>query len=466
MPRKATNAGELFQDPLFDVFAAERPVATMAQMALRYLLDDDALRQVFQDHALSQREEVIPFAGLTQMMASVVLSQEPSVNAAIRKKFKELMVSYQAVYGKLQRVEISTTRGLVQYSFTRIAEVQRQFGLRRHDVAGYETRILDGNHLAGTDHRLKETRNITAAPLPGKTLVVYSPRHDAILDCFPIEDGHAQERSELDSVLTSVRARQLWVADRNFCTLKFLCGTATAGAKFIIRQHGQLEGTPVGKPRRIGATETGEVWEQEFRLPEYAGQSLLIRRVIVKLRQATRDGDRELYLLTNLSVAEADAMTVSEQYRKRWRIETVMQRLTDSLRCEIKPLCYPKAALFGFAVALVAYNALSLVQAAINAAHGADSSAKLSYFYLALEISQATDGMLVALPSARWATLVAMPPEAIARMMMQIAASMDLTCYAKSTRGPKKPKPKPEHAKRNVHVSTMKLLAQRKKSPC
>lgn len=466
MPRKATDAESFLQNPLFQLFAAERPVATMAQVALRHLLDDDALLQVFQDHAVSQREQTIPFAALTQMMTSVVLSQEPSVNAAIKKKFKELTVSHQAIYGKLQRVEISTTRGLVQYSFARLAGIQRHLRLPRHDIAGYETRILDGNHLAGTEHRLKETRAITAAPLPGKTLVVYSPRHDAILDCFPIEDGHAQERSELDNVLATVRAGQLWVADRNFCTVKFLYGLASAGAKFIIRQHGQLEGTPVGQPRRIGETETGEVWEQEFRLPEHAGRSLLIRRVIVKLRQATRDGDREIYLLTNLSVAEADAMTVSEEYRKRWRIETVMQRLTDSLRCEIKPLCYPKAALFGFAIALVAYNALSLVQAAIHAAHGKKSNSKLSFYYLALEISQATDGMLVALPSSLWTALNSLSAEAIARALLQIAGNMDLTYYSKSMRGPKKPKPKPKHLKRNVHVSTMKLLAERENSPC
>ena len=37
-----------------------------------------------------------------------------------------------------------------------------------------------------------------------------------------IEDGHAQERSEFDSVLNKVSAQDLWCGDRNFCTLKFL----------------------------------------------------------------------------------------------------------------------------------------------------------------------------------------------------------------------------------------------------
>src|SRR4051794_2848785 len=356
-PRMAMAGGDLFQDPLFRAFAAERPVATMAQMALRHLLDDAALASVFHEHAERQREQELPFAALTQMLASVVLSQEPSVNAAIKKKLGELNVSHQAVYGKLQRVETSTTRGLVQYSFQRVAAGLEAMGaLAPADIPGYATRILDGNHLAATEHRLKETRDSTAAPLPGKTLVVYSPRHDAVIDCFPIEDGHAQERSALDAVLEAVREHQLWVADRNFCTVKFVYGLHAARAFFIIRQHGKLQGKLLGKVRRIGQSPTAEIFEQKLQLPDHEGGSLVVRRVIVRLKEPTRDGEREMYLLTNLPPV-VDGVTVSEQYRKRWRIETVMQHLTESLRCEIRPLCYPKAALFGFALALVMYNA-------------------------------------------------------------------------------------------------------------
>lgn len=458
-----TASADFFQNPMFHLFAKARPVAVLSQMAFRHLLDSQALQQVFEENAQSQREVTIPFSALTRMMASVVLGQEPSVNAAIKKLSGDLLASHQAVYGKLQRLETGISRGLVTYSFQRTLALQQHLGsFSRHDIAGYETRILDGNHLAATEHRLLETRNITAAPLPGKTLVVYSPRYDAVMDCFPIEDGHAQERSALDEVLKTVSKRQLWVADRNFCTLKFLYGIAAAGAAFIIRQHGQLVGQPLGKLREVGKTETGVVYEQKFQLPEYKGSSLVIRRIIVKLHQPTRDGDRQVLLLTNLSCDEVDAVTISEEYRKRWRIETVMQVLTEALRCEIKPLCYPKAALFGFSIALVMYNALSIVLAAIKAEHGRETSEALSRYSMALEIAQASDGMLVALPPSQWASLHHVSPERLAQEMQQIVRNMDFTYYWKSLRGPKKPKPKPTHARRKVHVSTKKLLDQRR----
>lgn len=456
-------ASDLFQDPLFQTFAKERPVATMAQMALRHLLSEDALREVFEEYAEQQREQNIPFAALTQMLASVVLCQEPSVNAAAKKMLDRLGATIQAVYGKLQRVETSTSRGLVQYAYERLVAAQSHFGSPgRNALAGYELRILDGNHLAGTERRLKETRDSRAAPLPGKTLVVYCPRRDAIVDAFPIEDGHAQERSVLDAVLETVRAWQLWVEDCNFCTLKFLYGIALAKAAFLVRQHGQLVGEPLGEPRRVGETETGVVFEQKFRLPEYEGQSLVVRRVIVQLHQKTRDGDREIRLLTNLPAESADARKVAELYRLRWRIETVMQRLTESFRCEIKPLCYPKAALFGFALSLVMYNVLSIVQMAINAAHGRETSQTLSHYYLALELAQATDGLLIVLPARRWEPLSQISGETFSREMLQIAKGMKLDYYLKSVRGPKKPKPKPKHVRQNVHLSTKKLLDARR----
>jgi len=301
--------------------------------------------------------------------------------------------------------------------------------------------------------------------LPGKTLVVYNPRYDAIVDCFPIEDGHAQERSALDAVLETVRPRQLWVADRNFCTLKFLYGLAAAGATFLIRQHGQLVGPPRGKRRKIGTTETAVVYEQKFELPAYDDSTLVVRRITAELRQPTRDGDRHVVLLTNLP-REVEALTIAQEYRNRWRIETVMHVLTETFRCEIKPLCYPKAALFGFALALVMYNALSMVLAAIQAEQGRELRASLSRYYLALEIAQASDGMLVVLPASRWAQLRDVSPERLAQEMRRIVRDMDLTYYRACPRGPKKPTPKRTHTRRNVHVSTKNCSTNATNDPC
>jgi len=55
------------------------------------------------------------------------------------------------------------------------------------------------------------------------------------------EDGHAQERALLGQVLPLVEQDDLWIADRNLCTVNFLFGIAARGGGFVIRQHGQLQ---------------------------------------------------------------------------------------------------------------------------------------------------------------------------------------------------------------------------------
>src|SRR5512142_1795377 len=49
-----------------------------------------------------------------------------------------------------------------------------------------------------------------------------------------------------------------------------------------------------------------------------------------------------------------------------------VRKLEATLDGEITTLGYPQAALFAFCVALVSYNVLSTVKAALRAAHGAD----------------------------------------------------------------------------------------------
>jgi hypothetical protein len=56
------------------------------------------------------------------------------------------------------------------------------------------------------------------------------------IDVFPCEDGHSQEPSLCESVLPTVKADQLWIADRNMCTQGFLFGISSASSEFFIRE--------------------------------------------------------------------------------------------------------------------------------------------------------------------------------------------------------------------------------------
>lgn len=235
---------------------------------------------------------------------------------------------------------------------------------------------------------------------------------------------------------------------------------------FVICLHNQLHGIEQVRLRTIGTTETGVVYENKLRLPEHEGRRMTVRRVVVHLLEPTRDKEVKVILLTNLPPQDADALVVSELYRTRWKIETAFGHLRLAMSCEIKPLCYPKAALFCFALALVAYNAFAITKGAVAAEHGRQESAQLSHYYLALEIAEATDGMLVALPDDRWQEMETISTPDFAAQVRKIIQSADLSRYRKSVRGPKKPPPKRTNKQNSVHVSTQRLLDQRRDNPC
>lgn len=106
-----------------------------------------------------------------------------------------------------------------------------------------------------------------------------------------------------------------------------------------------------------------------------------------------------MHILTNLPADQVSGVVVAECYRRRWTIENLFAEVTATLACEVNTLCYPKAALFVFSLALLASNAVAVVKASLRAVHGEKEADKLSGYYLALEIKQVHEGMMIALPA-------------------------------------------------------------------
>ena len=328
-------------------------------------------------------------------------------------------------------------------------------------LPGFAVRILDGNHLAASEHRLKELREIAAGPLPGQTLVVWDPDRRLVVDAFPCEDGHAQERSLLIDVLDSMQPGEVWIADRNFCTSLFLFQTAANDAYFIIRQHAtNVRWEAVGERRKVGRTATGMVYQQRVDLIDDWGNRLSVRRITIKLDQPTEDGDTEIHLFTNLP-NRVKATRIAEVYHGRWSMEGAFGELATALHCEIRSLGYPPAALFAFGVGLVAYNILSVVRTALAAAHGEECLDEISAYYVADEIRGMMRGMMVVISDEQWQRQFGKrSARQMANMLVALAKRVDLACFRKHRRGPKKPTPKRTKFKRKGHVSTARILAE------
>ena len=431
-------------DKVFKPFIEEKPICVMARAVLQRILDPHHLDQLFARTAQRQYTHELLFSSLVDLMTRVVLGQEPSVHAAYRQLQDQLPVSDQSVYNKLQHVELAVSAALVHDSARRVTHVLDALGTSLPPLLpGYRVKFLDGNHLAATEHRLPELRETWAAPLPGLVLVILDQEHLTVTDVVLSEDGHAQERALLDQVYPLVHKDEVWVADRNFCTLRLLGAIRTRQGWFVVRQHGKLQGELLGQRKSKGRCETGWVWEQRLRLRNEPGQVMEVRRITVVLDKPTRDGDREIHILTNLPAQKVSAVRVAEVYRKRWTIEGLFLEASQTLSCEIDTLCYPKAALFAFCLGLLACNAVALLKGALRAEHGEEVvSRQLSAYYLVLEIRQTYAGMMVAIPAVYWLVFTGLTDGQMAGVLRDLARRVSLQRYRKTPRGPKKPPPR------------------------
>ena len=155
---------------------------------------------------------------------------------------------------------------------------------------------------------------------------------------------------------------------------------------------------------------------------------------------------------------------IAELYRKRWLIETAFAELEETLNGEVNTLGYPKAALLAFCVAVVAYNVLSTLKAALRSVHGEAVVAEdVSGYYVADEIPMTHGGMMIAIPEDEWVGFQGLTAVELAGVLVELAEAVRLPRYQRHPRGPKKPQPKKQSGVKIKHVATAQILAQRQR---
>lgn len=450
---------------IFSQFCQGSPLPVMARLALEHASSDELLDQLFARHAQRQVSGELLFSSVVKLMTLVACRVRPSVNAAYVKQGEAIGVSLQALYGKLRGIEPQVSRALVRDTAQRLGEVAQ--GLNAGlpvPFPGYVNRVLDGAHLAATEHRLGELRKIAAGPLPGLGLCVLDPARQMIVDFIPCRDAYTQERRLLEAIIDDLQPGQVWIADRNFCTAVLVWEMHVSQAFFVIREHAQnvCWEAVEAEEQACGRVETGAVFEQPIKILDDAGNHFVARRVRVVLDTPVRDGGRELTILSNLP-AEISAAEIAQGYRRRWTIETAFATVQKCLEGEIRGLGYPGAALFSYAVALLSFNLLNLLRCALRAAHGSERIEEtFSTHHMAEEIGTMWGGLTLLLPSEFWRQEHENLKGTLADKLRQLAAQVNLKQYRKTIRTSRKPPPKRHASKTTPHVSTQRIIDQRK----
>lgn len=183
---------------LFERFVEQSPVSVMLRGLMERIFIPHRLDRLFHDYAQLQYERELLFSSVVELMSLVVCSIYPSVYAAYRAQSSIVPVSASAFYSKLNGIEPQVTAALLRETATELANLINELtGLSTTWNGRYRLRVLDGNCLSATDHRLGVLRPLSEAAMPGKSLVVLDPMLHLAVNIFPCEDGHASEQALL-----------------------------------------------------------------------------------------------------------------------------------------------------------------------------------------------------------------------------------------------------------------------------
>lgn len=452
----------MLMDAFMERFSENTPLTVMSRALLEKALQPSRLDALFERTADRQYTRDLLFSTVVDTMALVACRIHKSPRAVYLEHPEWFPVALTNVYEKLKGIELPVMREMVRDNARQLAPIIEELRAELPALLpGYRVKILDGNVLAGTHHRIRELRGTRSAALPGKSLVVLDSALGLAIDVIACEDGHAQERSLFAQILSSVKPGDLWIEDRNFCTLGFIFGVIQRDASILVREHKGLPWNALSELRYVGRIATGAVYEQDVQIVE-DGKTLSLRRILIRLDEPTRDGETQVALLTD--VCRVSALKLAQLYMERWSIENLFNVLTTTLKCEVSSLGYPKAALFAFCVALVAYNVLATVKAALRSVHGNDKvEEEVSLIKVTEHMGRNYDGMMAGLPPEEWLDFGTMRPKELAAWLRELAAKVCLEKVRKAVNKPrKKTKKNIPYDPSKPHISTARLLAERR----
>jgi hypothetical protein len=439
------------------------PCTILTAMIAERAFSAEALDGLFEKNRTHQHTRTLLFSTVVQLMSEVVSHARSSVHQVYQQQKERLKVSLKSIYNKLNGMDTALSEALVSYVASHCTQIiEAMPGAALPSVLhSFPVVIWDGNLLAPTDHRVGVLRTIRSDALPGSSLVLLNPQRGIVEQVIERTDAYSNERASTEPLLAKTPTGYCVVADRNFCTKELLLGWAKKG-RFVVRHHAGLHVRLLKELKAPLLTDRGRIEEWQVCFEDESGKEHGFRRVSLYLNTPTRNGEKEVHVLTNLSETEASGMVVMEVYKGRWSIEGVFQQLEKLFQSEVQSLGYPKAALFAFCVAMCAFNLYSTVKAALRSAHGREKVEQdLSNFAVVQEVQVRWEGVQIVLQELPWDNWQSTSLQSFVHELLRVARLFRFDAYLKAKRGPKKPRH--TFSTHSPHVSTQRLLDDRLK---
>jgi len=354
-----------------DGFAREAMVRLpLAEAVIRFfdfLTEPDFLAGVFERHRGRSYEQELQFASFVYLISDALLEHRGSAHRAMQwaEEQGDLHVSREAVYGKLRRIPISLSNGLLAEGSQRLLEL---LPAPRNDVPAslreFTLLPIDGKKIKNAAKRLKPVRKVQGSVLGGKALVAFNLQTGLVTAMHADPDGEVNDAPLVPGLLEQLRqfvpGPRLYIFDRQFCDLT---QPALLGPDehFLIRYHSKVSfHRDDTHPMRRGVDAAGRHYHEES---GWIGRAKDDRRRFVRRITLQRPDGEDVVLITDLLDEECyPAADLLAAYLLRWGIERVFQKVTEVFHLESLIASTPQGTIFQCAFCLLLYNMLEVIR--------------------------------------------------------------------------------------------------------
>lgn len=344
------------------------PLAEAAFRLLDFALRDEFLTQVFDRHRGACYEKIITFPVLVQLIADALLEHRGSGHQSFTRAQENgtLEASIVAAYGKLSRVPIALSCGLLADATPRLLELLPKPATVAvpPSLRAFGVIALDGKKIKHVAKRLKALRKVKGQVLGGKLVAAQEVTSGLAIGLHAVADGEANDAPLVPAVVDQVRAvrpgAHLWLADAQFCDLVQPRQLGAHGDHYVIRFNAKVSFTPdPSRPAQSGQDARGRDYTEAWGWMGKGQHRVEVRRITL-----TRPGDKAVIVVTDLLDAQTyPAADILAVYLLRWGIEHMFQDITEVFQLRHLIGSTPEATVFQAAFCFLLSNVIAVMRA-------------------------------------------------------------------------------------------------------
>jgi len=345
------------------------PLADAVLRLLDFCTPDDVLNDIFDRYRGRSYTDILKFPQFVQVIADTLLVRQRSAHQHFHQAHTQgtLPTCVEALYGKLRRVPLTLSQGLLGEATNRLRQVfpnatePLPASLDDLDVFAF-----DGKKIKFVAKRLKLLRVLRGQILGGKLLVVAHLVTGLAVALQADADGEASDNSRVAGAVASVRQSttgkpRLWVGDRLFCDLQQIPVLTADSDHFLLRYQSKTHFHRDEKRAiRTGVDSRGVPYTEDW---GWLGAVKHPHRQYVRRITLHRVNADAIILVTDLlDQAAYPAADLLETYLRRWDIEKLFQRVTEVFDLRHLIGSTPQATVFQAAFCFLLSNVIQTVR--------------------------------------------------------------------------------------------------------